>query len=95
MIKRHNGLSWLFVIIGLILAPFLFDLGGYSYIGYIGSILIIIGLSLYANAKGRHPAWGLFGLLSVFGAIIGWIVIWLLKDYSTTTLEKKEDEKKI
>lgn len=35
-----------------------------------GTILLIVGLSFYARAKGRHPAWGLLGLLSIIGLIV-------------------------
>ncbi len=87
MIKRRNGLSWLFGITGLILQPMLMDLGGMSWIGWIGILFSIIGLSLYAKAKGRHGTWGLFGLFPVLGTPIGVIVIWCLKDCSSTTPE--------
>jgi hypothetical protein len=43
-----------------------------------GTVLLIAGLSFYAKAKGRSPAWGLMGLLS----IIGLIVLACLKDLS-------------
>ncbi len=49
----------------------------------LGTVLLIIGLVYYAKAKGRHPAWGIMGLLS----IIGLIVLALLKDRSTATGE--------
>ncbi len=45
-------------------------------VSLIGTVLLIVGLSFYAKAKGRNPAWGLMGLLS----IIGLIVLALLKD---------------
>jgi hypothetical protein len=35
-----------------------------------GTVLLIVGLSLYAKAKGYHPAFGLFGLLSIIGLIV-------------------------
>lgn len=82
-IKRRNGLIWLLGIIGLILQPMLMDIGGGSWIGWIGILFSIIGLSLYAKAKGRHGAWGLFGLFPVLGTLIGAIVILCLKDYSS------------
>jgi len=44
----------------------------------VGTVLLIVGLAFYAKAKGRSPAWGLMGLLS----IIGLIVLALLKDHA-------------
>ena len=42
----------------------------------VGTALLTVGLVFYARAKGRHPAWGLMGLLS----LIGLIVLACLKD---------------
>ena len=36
----------------------------------IGTVLLIYGLALYAKAKGYHPLFGLFGLLSIIGLIV-------------------------
>lgn len=36
----------------------------------LGTALLIAGLVFYAKAKGRHPAWGLMGLLSIIGLIV-------------------------
>jgi hypothetical protein len=47
-------------------------------VALVGTVLLIAGLSFYAKAKGRSPAWGLMGLLS----IIGLIVLACLKDRS-------------
>jgi hypothetical protein len=44
-----------------------------------GTVLLIAGLAFYAKAKGRSPAWGFMGLLS----IIGLIVLACLKDRSS------------
>lgn len=44
----------------------------------VGTGLLIAGLAMYAKAKGRSPAWGLLGFLS----IIGLIVLALLKDHA-------------
>ena len=38
-----------------------------TIIGWAGRLILICGCALYAMAKGRSPAWGAFGLLSVFG----------------------------
>ena len=45
-------------------------------VALVGTGLLIAGLAFYAKAKGRSPAWGLMGLLS----IIGLIVLACLKD---------------
>jgi hypothetical protein len=37
---------------------------------FIGTILLIVGLGLYAKAKGYSPLFGLFGLLSIIGVIV-------------------------
>jgi len=83
MIKRRNGLSWLFGIIGLVLQPMVVDIGGLSWVGWIGMFFAILALWLYAKAKGRHGAWSLFALFPVFGTLLGVIVIWCLKDCSS------------
>jgi amino acid transporter len=36
----------------------------------LGTVLLIIGLSLYARAKGHSGWWGLMGLLSIIGLIV-------------------------
>ena len=36
----------------------------------VSTILLIVGLSFYAKAKGHHPAFGLLGFLSIIGLII-------------------------
>jgi hypothetical protein len=41
-----------------------------SILTWAGIGLLIVGLSYYARAKGRHPAWGLLGLLSLFGILL-------------------------
>lgn len=33
----------------------------------IGAITLLAGAIVYAKAKGRHPAWGLLALFSLFG----------------------------
>jgi hypothetical protein len=69
MIAKYNNISLLLGIPGLVIQmagavksnPALF---------VIGTILLITGFSFYAKAKGRSPAWGLFGLLSWVGILI-------------------------
>lgn len=69
MKKEDNRKSLAFGVPGLVL-----QLGGkaegYPLITLVGSILLLVGLAYYAKGKGRHPAWGLFGLLSIIGVII-------------------------
>jgi hypothetical protein len=36
----------------------------------VGTVLLIVGLTFYARMRGRHPAWGMFGLLSLVGMIV-------------------------
>ncbi len=35
----------------------------------VGTVLLMVGLALFARAKARHPAWGLLGLLTIWGLI--------------------------
>jgi hypothetical protein len=69
MIKKYNNISLAIGAPGLIIQIY----GGIMQIpviGLVGSILLVIGLTFYAKAKARHPAWGLLGLLSIIGLII-------------------------
>ena len=43
-----------------------------------GTVLLVVGLALYAKAKRRHWAWGFVGLLS----LPGFLVLGLLEDRS-------------
>ena len=76
MIKKYNNLSFAWGIPGIFIKfgsiIFLeYDILLLYVIGYIsGTALLIVGLSYYAKAKGHHPAYGLFGLLSLIGLII-------------------------
>ena len=36
----------------------------------LGTVLLILGLSWYAAAKGHHKAWGLMGFLSIIGLVV-------------------------
>ena len=40
-----------------------------KFVGLLGSIVYIVGLCLFAKAKGRSPFWGLTGLLCLVGGI--------------------------
>ena len=44
----------------------------------VGTAILIAGLTLYAKAKGLHPAWGLLGLSS----LVGLIALACLKDHA-------------
>jgi hypothetical protein len=85
MIARYNRLSLTLGAPGLLLQAvgiYIFQILGHRTTGrmvvWIGVALLIAGLALYANAKGRNPAWGLMGFLS----LIGLAVLAFLKDYS-------------
>jgi uncharacterized membrane protein YhaH (DUF805 family) len=51
----------------------------------VGTVLLMIGLSYYAKAKGRNGFWGLFGFLG----IIGVIVLACLKNISPEAIEAR------
>jgi hypothetical protein len=85
MIARYNNLSLSLGIPGIILQiagnvmsrnPENLTLG--ALVSLVGTGLLIAGLVYYAKGKGRSPAWGLMGFLS----IIGLIVLACLKDYA-------------
>jgi len=79
MIMEYNRTSLRFGIPGALLqfpGPFLIE---YLWpqidllpkcVAGLGSILLLIGLSYYARAKGRHPGWCLFAFLSWFGILV-------------------------
>lgn len=83
MDARKNNLSLLIGGIGLVLQvaglfvgiiqqdanPDVFPAVGIA-ICWLGAALLIVGLALYASAKGQHWAWGFMGLLSIIGLII-------------------------
>jgi hypothetical protein len=83
MIARYNNISLALGAPGIIL-----QIAGYvmaqnpqqQQVGFLvqlgGTVLLIAGLAMYAKAKGRSPAWGLMGFLS----LIGLIVLACLKD---------------
>jgi hypothetical protein len=46
-------------------------IGTLLQVGYwVGTIILIIGLSEYAMSKGRHPFWGVFGAASCLGFVL-------------------------
>jgi len=47
----------------------------------VGTVLLFVGLAYYAKAKGRSPAWGFLGLLSILGILI----LYLLPDKLKST----------
>jgi glycerol uptake facilitator-like aquaporin len=78
VIARYNNISLALGVPGLILqiagnvmmrsGP---DKEGVGLlVGIIGTALLMGGLMMYARAKGRSPAWGLMGLLSIIGLIV-------------------------
>lgn len=44
----------------------------------LGTLLLTVGLCYYSKAKGRHPAWGVVGLMSFAGLL----VLAILKDHT-------------
>ena len=87
MISHYNKTSLKFGVPGILLQCAGFVLRGSpddpnalgSLLLLVGGGLLIAGLAFYAQAKGRHPAWGLMGFLS----IIGLIVLACLEDHAT------------
>ena len=77
MIKKYNNLSFAVGIPG-ILIQFYGTFVNSSVLQISGLIALIVALYFYAKAKNRHPAFCLFGMLS----IIGLLVLASLKDKS-------------
>lgn len=50
---------------------------------WIGTLTLLVGAANYAKAKGRSPAWCLFGLLGFPGVIVMVIVLASLQDLSS------------
>jgi len=97
MIRRYNNISLAIGIPGFILQiigatvavigakeemPSLLGV----LISLIGSGMLIIGLAYYAKAKDRHWAWCLFGLFSLMGIL----VLFLLADRAVTPAKPEE-----
>lgn len=60
-----------------------------------GTILLVVGLSYYARAKGRNGFWGLFGLISpigLIGLIVGVAVLACLKDITQNGIKATAQE---
>lgn len=84
MIKEYNNKSLAFGLPGLVIQfagmlmvnfrPELNMLGNVLVLA--GTVLLFAGLGYYAKAKGHHPAWCVFGLLS----LLGFVVLGLLPD---------------
>ncbi len=77
MIKKYNNLSFAVGIPGLLI-QFYGTFINSSVLQIAGSVVLIAAFYFYAKAKNRHPAFCLFGLLS----IIGLLVLASLKDKS-------------
>lgn len=83
MIARYNNISLALGIPGIILqiaGNVMRTTSADPTLGFVvllaGTALLISGLGVYANAKGRSPVWGLMDFLS----FIGLIVLAILKD---------------
>ena len=74
------GLGILIQICGRVLAGQEGDPAAMPFLGLavliVGLCVFIWGCMSYARAKGHHPAWGMFGLMS----LIGLLVLYFLKD---------------
>ncbi len=77
MIKKYNNRSFAFGIPG-ILIQFYGTLVNSPVLQIAGSVVLIVAFYFYTKAKNRHPAFCLFGILS----IIGLLVLASLKDKS-------------
>ena len=76
MVTRYNRLSFLFGVPGIFLHIAGLVLCG-ADVGRPGALaalagtgLLFVGLAFYAKAKGRHPAWGVFGLIGLPGLLV-------------------------
>jgi len=69
MVERYNRISFAWGIPGLavqVMAGLLDEL----LLGVLGTLLLVVGFAYYAKSRGRHPARGLFGLLSIVGLLV-------------------------
>ena len=85
MIKTYNTTSLAWGIPGIILqlASGGIENQGLSLtLGVVGTAMLIAGLAYYAKGKGRNPAWGLMGLLSILGLIVLCLLPDLEKNHS-------------
>ena len=69
MIKEYNRKSLYYGIPGLCV-QIIGVIASSPLLVLVGGIFLIVGLCMYAKAKGRHYAWGFFGLLSWIGIIV-------------------------
>jgi hypothetical protein len=77
MIARYNNISLALGIPGLILqiaANVIRVSSENQYLAVLawvaGTALLVGGFVMYAKSKGRSPAWGLMGFLSIIGLIV-------------------------
>src|SRR5258706_15579271 len=93
MIAKYNRLSFVFGVPGLVIqgAGFTYFETAYPHDDYhllakfVGGLLLVIGLGLYAKAKGRDGLWGLLGIFS----IVGLVVLAALPDLAKTGIIKR------
>lgn len=76
MLDEYKTKTNVYIGIGLILQLFSWPIGAIlgelvvPFVQFGGAILVIIGCCYYAKGKGYHGAWGLLGLLSIFGLLV-------------------------
>ncbi len=85
MIKKYNNISLAVGIPGLLLQVY-GTVIQMPILSIVGGIVFIVGLSFYAKAKARHPAWGLLGLLSIVGMVVLAVVPDNSSDNSTKSI---------
>ena len=77
LVKKYNNISLIVGIFGIIVQGY-GTINDIPFLQLAGSAVLIVAFYYYAKAKGRHPAFCLFGLLS----IVGLFVLASLKDRS-------------
>ncbi len=79
MIKKFNNLSLIIGIPGIVIQAY-GAIVKLPELQIAGSIILLVAFYYYAVSKGRHPAFCLLGLLSIFGLLI----LGALKDKSSS-----------
>ncbi len=85
MIKKYNNLSLLIGVPGILVQAF-GTIENIPALLITGTVILLVAFYYYAVAKGRHPAFALFGLFS----LIGLLVLASLKDKSKSEEVKSE-----
>ena len=72
MYQEYKSKTNLFILIGIVaqIVGFKMGPGPGSIVWLTGVALFVTGCCYYAKGKGHNGAWGMFGLLSIFGLFI-------------------------